>query len=343
MEPNKENKEKISRKRFLQVCGSLIAGGSILGMTGVLLHKMYRLPGNALSDPGSRQGLSKAVPASPYQLVSSFSVPDWIEGFELSNDKLIVAASNNLYLYSQTGSLLNNFAIGSQLRDIAVDNDMIYLLFPARIEVYTMDGEWIRDWEACSDQSDYCSMAVTSGFVFVTDAANKQICKYTTGGNLVSVIRSPNGFIIPSYSFGIAAVNGLIFCSNSGRHQVESYTLEGEYVGAFGQAGGASGSFCGCCNPVYLSSTSTGEIITSEKGNPRISCYGRDGRFRTMLLDSKALGGGNVAYNVKVLGDKLFVVGKNLVSTFRYDQALAARTACADCGVNCPLREGVTI
>ena len=101
--------------------------------------------------------------------------------------------------------------------------------------------------------------------------------------------------------------------------------------------------FCGCCNPVHLTYTSTGEIITSEKGNPRVSCYGMDGEFRSLLLDSKALGGGNTAYDIKVSGDKLFIAGNNLISTFQYDKILAAKTACSDCGVDCPLREGVLI
>ncbi len=340
---NNEHTRKISRKRFFQLCGSLIAGGSILGTTGVLLHKMYRASGTSFVGSGSGRGRNNGAAASPYKLVSSFKVPDPIEGFEHYNDQLIVAASNNLYLYDQAGTLLNNFAIGSQLRDMAVDNGLIYLLFPARIEVYTLEGEWLRDWEACSDLSDYCSMAITSGFVFVTDAANKNICKYTTEGAYVTMIESPNGFIIPSYSFGIVAVNGMIFCSNSGRHQVESYTLEGTYAGAFGKAGGAAGMFCGCCNPVHLSNTSTGEIITSEKGNPRISCYSQNGQFRNILLDDKALGGGNTAYDVKVQSDEVYIAGKNQVSVFRYDPAAAAQTACADCRVNCPLRKGVTI
>ncbi len=348
MQQNKENKERISRKRFLQICGSVIAGGSILGVSGVLLRKKYILPekirvgANKVSVSNTRHVTKEAV-TSPYKLVSSFSIPDPVEGFELYDDKLIVAASNTIYIYDQSGGLLNNFVVASNLRDIAVENGLIYLLFPTRIEVYNEDGEWQRDWEACSEESDYCSFAVTPDAVFVTDAVNKNICKYTTEGNFIKFIQSPNGFIIPSYSFGIAHIDGVIYCSNSGRHSIESYTPDGEYIGSFGKAGGAKGMFCGCCNPVHLSYTSTGEIITSEKGSPRISCYGSNGEFRSILLDSKALGGGNKAYDVKVKNDKIYVAGKNLVSTFQYDKILAKSTACSGCGVDCPLREGITI
>ncbi|MDH6358476.1 hypothetical protein [Parabacteroides sp. PF5-9] len=346
MEPNKENTQKISRKRFLQVCGSVVAGGTILGVSGTLLRKMFIIPEGILQTNASGNGgrlTARQEFASPYKLVSSFNVPDQIEGFEIYGEKLVVAASNNIYIYDRFGTLLNNFAVASRIRDIAVFDDRIYLLFPSRIEAYDLEGAYLLDWEACSEESDYCSFTVTGDYVFATDAANKNICKYTTEGNFVKFIQSPNGFIIPSYSFGITHVDGTLYCSNSGRHLIESYTLDGEYLGAFGKPGGADGLFCGCCNPVHLAYTSTGEIITSEKGKPRISCYSPDGQFRSVLLDSKMLGGGNMAYDVKVTDDKLFVTGQRMISTFQYDKVLAANTACSGCSVNCPLREGITI
>ena len=338
MESDMDQKQNISRRKFLQICGSFVAGGSILGVTGVLMQKRFVTPENTTQNTTP----SRKETISPYKLVSSFSTPDKIEGFELYDDKLLVAASGNISIYDRRGTLLHYFAVDSNPRDIAVDNHLIYLLFPTRIEVYNEEGKRLRGWEACSGQSDYCSFVVASSAVFVTDAANKNICKYTTDGDFVTLIQSPNNFIIPSYTFGITHINGTIYCSNSGRHQIESYTFDGEYIGSFGKAGGATGMFCGCCNPVHLIHTPTGEIITSEKGNPRISCYSADGRFRGLLLDSKALGGGNTAYEIKVHGDQLFVAGKNRIDTFRYDKTLAARTACAGCGVNCPLRKGTT-
>lgn len=341
MKPNSDKKKKISRKKFLQLCGSFIAGGSIVGVSGVLLSKRFAIPATNLR--ANITGAAKDNFSSPYKLVSSFSVPDQIEAFELIGENIIAAASNNIFIYDRAGGLINNFAIASNLRDIATDTQNIYLLFPARIEVYNLAGEWLHEWEACSDQSDYCSMAITPDALFVTDAANKHICQYTRGGNFIRFIQSPEGFVIPSYSFGIAYADEVLYCSNPGRHKVEKYTPDGEYIGAFGKAGGAIGMFCGCCNPVHLAYTATGEIITSEKGNPRISCYSPDGEFRSLLLDRKTLGGGNTAYDIKVENDKIFVTGKNLISTYQYDKVLAAATGCSGCGVDCPLREGMTV
>ena len=173
---------------------------------------------------------------------------------------------------------------------------------------------------------------------FVTDASNKNICKYTLDGTLVRFIQSPKGFIVPSYCFGIAYIDGLIYCSNPGRHQVESYTTEGAFIASFGKAGVEAGAFSGCCNPAVLTSSTHGELLTSEKGIPRISCYGLDGQFRSILLDSKALGGGNAAYDVRVMNDKLIVAGGDKVSVFQYDKRQSQQTLCGQCNEDCPLK-----
>lgn len=342
MKPDKRN-AKISRKEFLQIGGSVIAGGTILGLSGMTLWKNYNHNTNTVDNQATGTLIEAEEFQSPYKLTSSFSIPDQVDSFELWGDHIIVSIANNVLIYNSNGTLETTFEIEANLRDIAVANNEIYLLFPARFEVYNRKGELVRSWEACNENADYCSMAVGGNAVFATDASNKNVVKYTNSGKLDRFIESPNRFIIPSYSFGITYADGILYCSNSGRHQVEKYTSNGEYLGAFGEAGGTAGRFCGCCNPVHLSYTSTGEIITSEKGNPRISCYSKDGKFQNQLLDSKTLGGGNIAYRVKVAGDKLYVAGRNLISTFQYDKSLAAKTACSSCGINCPLREGTLI
>lgn len=321
----------------------MIAGGTILGLSGVTLWKNYQHQTNSSSEIATDIQAVAEEFQSPYKLVSSFSVPDQINSFELLGDRVVVATANSIYIYRANRSLESQFSFEGTLRDIAIGQDEIYLLFPSRIEVYNQQGQPQRHWEAPNSTADFCSLAVGDGVVFATDAGNKNIAQYSTSGELRRTIESPNRFIIPSYTFGITYADGAFYCSNPGRHQVEKYSSEGDYLGAFGEAGGTTGKFCGCCNPVHLSYTPTGEIITSEKGSPRISCYSSNGQFQSQLLDSKMLGGGKVAYRVKVASDKLLVAGNKMVSTFQYDRSLAANSACSSCGINCPLREGTLI
>ena len=74
----------------------------------------------------------------------------------------------------------------------------------------------------------------------------------------------------------------------SGRHLVESYSPEGEYISSLGKPGGAAGLFSGCCNPVYLAGNTHGEIITSEKGFLESVVYGKETAISLcVLLDEK--------------------------------------------------------
>ena len=253
---------------------------------------------------------------SPYKAVSSFELPQEINRFELHNGMLFIVSGESVYIYDTMGNKLSSFPVKQTVRDISIEEGNIYILYPTLIEVYTFEGELFHEWEACSELSDYCSLALAGDFVFVTDAENKNICKYTKEGNFVKFIKSPRNFIIPTYSFDIESLNDTIYCVNSGRHLVETYSLDGEFIAAFGGPGGEAGFFAGCCNPAYISFTPNGELITSEKGNPRVSIYGRNGTFKEMILNSRLLGGGNKAYETRTDGNLLFVAGKNKISIF---------------------------
>lgn len=317
----------------------MVAGGAVAGISGSLMLRKAGMP--ALSPAGSAYTPEKDAFTSSYIRVSSFTVREDIKAFDQYDGKLYVAVANAVMVFDYYGKPLHRFSAGEVIRDMAVGKDGIYLLYPSGIEVYRQEGNLLRQWEACSELSNYCSMALSPDGVFVTDMANKNICKYTNRGVFLKFITGPDPFIIPSLTFGIAYADGYIYCSNSGRHRVERYTLDGAYAGTFGRPGGAPGLFAGCCNPVHLAVAGS-EIITSEKGNPRISCYGSDGTFRSILLNSSLLGGGHAAYNVKIWKDRLFVAGKGRISVFRYDERLAQASACGGCGVLCPLRDANT-
>ncbi len=275
---------------------------------------------------------------SPYRRTFGFVVPDAVTAFDIDGGSIYLATPNNIYVYGMSGELQTNFSVPSDLRDIAIYNEQIYVLYPARIEVYGRDGDMKKSWEACSENSDYCSFAVCKEGVFVTDASNKNICKYNIDGTLSKFINSPNGFIVPSYCFAIAIVDGKVFCSNPGRHLVEQYSFDGDFIASFGKSGAGKGEFSGCCNPAIITSANGGEILTSEKGIPRVCCYDQSGKFRSVLLDSKALGGGHAAYDVRIMKDKLIVVGGDRVSIFQYNKNKSQETACGQCDKDCPLK-----
>ena len=340
-------KKKLSRRKFVQASGSAVAGGGLLLLSGALLTQRtkrkkeisLRNSNDAFSDKPSTTNF-----VSPYQLTSVFEVPDGIFALELVDDLLAGATQKAINVFDYKGSLQKKIQVDGDIRDLATDGTNLYVLYPTYIEVFDIEGKKIRSWDACSDLSDYCSMAVVGDAVFVTDAENKNICKYTTEGGLVKFINSPNGFIIPSYSFDIVYSDGKLFCSNSGRHSIESYDLDGKYLGSFGKPGSDNGMFCGCCNPAHIAVSEAGELITSEKGSPRISCYSSDGEFRNLLIDKQGLGGGTVGRDIRMSGERLYVSDNNSVSVYRNVSTLASNSACAKCGIySCPIIRNINV
>jgi len=268
---------------------------------------------------------------SPYEKMSSFNTTSDIICFDISENTIFAVLFDKISIFNLSGKHLRDVAIEENIRDIVVDGVTIYLLYLSRIVLFSLEGQKTGEWKSCSDNSDYCSFTATKDYLFVTDAENKHIVQYDKQGRLVRFIKSPEGFIIPSFSFDIIAINDTIYCSNSGRHKIESYTIDGEFIASFGNSGTQIGAFSGCCNPVYLEKSSGGHILTSEKGNPRISSYGRDGKFQTMLFDSKMLGGGTAAYQMHVSGDDIYIANGKTISVYSIDLTCPPVNSCGEC------------
>jgi hypothetical protein len=251
-----------------------------------------------------------------YKKINRIDATSNILCFYIYDQKVFVVLKDKISVSDLLGKYQRDIDIDLNCRNIVVDNTTIYLLYHARIDLYNFNGEKINEWYACSDNSDYCSFAVTEEYIFVTDAENKHIVQYDKEGQLVRFINSPTGFIIPSYSFGIICINDTIYCSNSGRHKIESYTLDGKFIASFGKSGIEAGAFAGCCNPVYLEKSKNGDILTSEKGIPRISSYRRNGKFHTILFDREMLGRGTSAYKMRVWDENIYIASGKTITVY---------------------------
>ncbi|MFV0346417.1 MAG: hypothetical protein ACK5IQ_09270 [Bacteroidales bacterium] len=305
MKQNKENQKKpISRRETLKAMGIVVAGGAIAALAGKLL-KSESKPPECITE-AERNSIIED-PDAGYIKLSTFRLKEKITRFALAGDNIIIAAGQKIYVCSENGEQQEAFHIKENLRDLTIDKDEIYALYPNSIEVYKFDGQQVRQWEACDNSSDYCSLTIAKDNVFVSDSGNKNICKYTTEGNFLKFISSPKGFIIPSFLFDIASYNDEIYCVNSGRHKIEVYTLDGEFVRDFGKPGTEAGAFAGCCNPAYMTISNEGQMLVSEKGIPRISMFERNGTFDEVLMNSTSLGGGTKPYGMRIANNKLYI------------------------------------
>ncbi len=334
--------KQINRRQFLKTTGSLAIGAAFLGTAGTFVWKLFTSPGSIFHDgtnPVMKDADGKDVEfVSPYCRTAAFTTPGEINAFDVAGGRIYVAAENSVSVYSLGGELVNNFAVPSEVRDMTFFDEHLYVLFASRIEVYDLEGNSLRDWKACNEDADYCCLTVMESGVYVTDASNKHICQYHLDGSLARFIESPDGFVVPSYSFAITHVGDTIYCSNPGRHRIEAYTSDGRFVKSFGKSGTEAGAFSGCCNPARLASNNAGEILTSEKGIPRVSCYSTDGVFHSILLNQEMLGGGHAAYDVRVADDMLVAAGAQKIQVFQFNKDLASQTLCGSCTKDCPMK-----
>ncbi|MCW3785267.1 hypothetical protein [Plebeiibacterium sediminum] len=253
---------------------------------------------------------------SYYSKVNTIELEDTIEAFAVLNKDIFVLHNDNILKYNSKGIKELSFKTKPEVRDIHLYDNKIFVLYSKMIEVYSLKGDSVFGWNACSDLSDYCAFTIVENFVFVTDASNKNICQYTTDGNFVQFINSPHDFITPSHAFDITHKNDTIYCVNPGRHLIESYTLKGRFIASFGGPGTEAGFFAGCCNPAYISFNSKGDLYTSEKGSPRICRY-KNGKFQEVVLNPRLLGGGYHAYEIKNIDNTLWVANHNKIDVYR--------------------------
>jgi hypothetical protein len=92
------------------------------------------------------------------------------------------------------------------------------------------------------------------------------------------------GFVVPSAFFEASiSTDGNVKVANPGRHRVETYTPDGNFLNAWGHASMAIDGFSGCCNPANFTILADGRLVTSEKGLNRIKIYRPDGEFEGVV------------------------------------------------------------
>jgi hypothetical protein len=221
------------------------------------------------------------------------SLHDFETGFErvgriaASSAGIWVAGDESVKLFKPDGELQKTIPLGFRPRCLqALDRELVV----GSKDFYAIFGEDGRERfrsRALGGKTYFTSVRAHDSAIYIADAANREvlICGRKSGevidrfGQKDSIRNNP-GFAIPSpyFHLEIAADNHLRI-ANTGQTRIETYTLDGRFESAWGEAGMQIDRFCGCCNPVYFTITEDGNFITSEKGLYRINIYSPHGKF----------------------------------------------------------------
>ena len=167
--------------------------------------------------------------------------------------RVLVGAGDRVHLYDASGRPAGSFRVGPPDR-------------PARVTAIRVHGD----------------------AVLVADAAGRVVRRLDVNGGEVAVIGNrdkTNGFMLPNKWLDIDVdAGGVVYATDTGRHQVTSWTLEGAPVAKFGKFGMLNAEdFVGCCNPVNLALLPDGGIVTSEKVAARVKVFGADRQLLAVI------------------------------------------------------------
>ncbi len=298
MEASK-NKGSVKRRGFVSV--GLVALGGVLGWAA----RKFQGPGAARNGAPKTTGTpdnrfafdtSEFEKTDPdkllYEPAGEFETGlANVKRLEISKDnRVLVAGDREVRFFDAQGQTDSSVEIAldkpTHCLHVAGEDELI-IGTANRIEMYDFNGERKLQGPVLSGKAFLTAIATNEDSVFIADAGNREVvvCDRKTGQEKFRFGKKDEekgnpGFAVPSPYFDLAvATDGRLRVADTGRLQIETYTVEGEFQSAWGQPGMKIDRFCGCCNPVYFALTKDGDFITSEKGLARINHYTGDGEF----------------------------------------------------------------
>lgn len=202
--------------------------------------------------------------------------------------RLYVVGDRHLAVFGADGVLVDRRPTERTGFCVAVDaKGAVYVGEEEQIEIFDLNGKAVRVWRDSKRLARVTAIGFHDEWVLIADAASRYIRRFDSNGRWVGDVageEGPRGFVIPNGHLDFAVDSeGVIHAPNSGKHRVERYTLEGKLLGQFGRWGAAIEDFSGCCNPTNLALHPDGRIVVSEKAEPRVKLYDREGQLTTHI------------------------------------------------------------
>lgn len=210
--------------------------------------------------------------------------------------KLYIAGKNAVVVFDENDTEVARFKTNGTPKCMTVAPDGSILLgFPRHVEVLDKDGAVQAVWEDLGSHAYITSIAAREDEVYVADAGNRVVLRFDSEGTLLGRIGEANpdegvpGIEAPSPYLDLAFNNdGDLWVVNPGRLGLERYRSDGELVTSWYKPSLELEGFSGCCNPTHIAFTSTGKLITSEKGLVRVKVYDTTyQRFEELVAGSK--------------------------------------------------------
>ena len=251
--------------------------------------------------PSSRPAAAGSVPAGlerAYVLTASIGTQA-LSAFRESlldvavdgADQVVALGDGHVRVFGPGGEPLRQWRAGEKAECLAVGPDgWIYVGGAGRVEVFDGQGRQAGGFsfgDAATPPS-VSAIAVHGPDILVADASARIIRRFDAAGrqrNLIGDQGKTKTFMLPNGRLDVNVdAAGIVRATDTGRHQVTAWTLDGAPVGKFGKFGMQDAAdFVGCCNPINVATTPDGKIVTSEKMVARVKVFEPHGRLLAVI------------------------------------------------------------
>ncbi|MCF8378761.1 MAG: hypothetical protein K9H49_04235 [Bacteroidales bacterium] len=243
-----------------------------------------------------------------YKETKNIALGDIIpRGMDIFKGDIYITGENFLKVIGIHGVQKLNISLEESGICVLARDEFIIAGLEQEVLIFDHMGKLINSWKPDTETTYITSLAILNNILFVADAGNRRVLKYTTEGNYLGEFEGKSesddqhGFIIPSPHFDMV-VNEFdeLWIVNPGKHAIENYNEKGELRGFWASSSMNIEGFTGCCNPAEIAVLSNGSFVTSEKGMVRIKIYSQSGELESVVAAPEKFQEEGTAPDVKV-------------------------------------------
>ena len=209
----------------------------------------------------------------------------------VADDLIYVAGDSAVAVFKSSGELVRRVDFDYTPRCIAVEGSQMAVGFRDRLWLCDLDGTPQVKTQQIAKDTALTSLAIAGdGSIYAADGGVGAIWKLNSDGKILERIAGGKGggFAVPKSFFPITWAADSLVVAHPGRHRVEQYDADGELKLRWGRRTRGLNGFTGCCNPVSVVVTKSGQFVTAERGQPRIKLFDNDGKLHSVIAEPDA-------------------------------------------------------
>jgi hypothetical protein len=208
-----------------------------------------------------------------------------------ADDAIYALGDDEIRTYNSGGEYIRSWKVepGAGCLEVGPDGS-VYVGTLGRVDIYSARGEHSGRLSVAGGEKPAAvtDIKVLDSEILVADATAKIIHRYDANGKQLGIIGDQNktgSFMLPNGWLDIDVdAYGTIWATDTGRHRVTGWVLDGSPVADFGKFGMQRPSdFVGCCNPVNIAVAPDGNIVTAEKMISRVKVYDPEGTLLALI------------------------------------------------------------